>query len=399
MGTLPNGIGEPNGPAPVHNANGGIESTPASAPMATVNARIRECRPDDLVVVAALFSRILRGGEKCNLAMLESYLRNLFFEHPWRDPELTSRVTIAADGRVNGFVGILPLRMTHRGTEIRAALATALMVERQEQDPTAGARLLRSVLTGAQDLSLSEYSNPLVRRMWQRLGGIAVPTCSMDWVRILRPVEYRIAQKASGWLASWIRPIGIAFEALLGTSTWRRFRLEQNDARITRADPASDELIDLIQRFSASYELKPAWDAANLRWFFTHAARKELDGELTSRVVYGKNRTPLGCYLYYGRPGGIAFVLQIFSARENSDTVVKSLLADVNDLGCAAVWGRSQPDFLDALLQNGCTFRQGSSFMMHSRNADLLATIRAGDALVTGLAGESWTRLIRGRFD
>jgi len=33
---------------------------------------------------------------------------------------------------------------------------------------------------------------------------------------------------------------------------------------------------------------------------------------------------------------------------------------------------------------------------MHSKNAELLAAIRAGDALVTGLAGETWARLITG---
>jgi len=99
------------------------------------------------------------------------------------------------------------------------------------------------------------------------------------------------------------------------------------------------------------------WDDASLRWFLTHAARKEPFGDLIGRVVRGKNRTPLGCYLYYGRPGGIALVLQILSEQEHADTIVKCLLADVNDLGCVAVRGRSQPDLLDALLQNGCIFR------------------------------------------
>jgi hypothetical protein len=363
------------------------------------NARIRECRPDDLAVVAALFKRIFRNGEKCNLATLESYLRDLFFEHPWRDPELTSRVSVAANGIVNGFVGVLPVRMTYRGTQVRAALACALMVDNPQQDPLAGARLLRSVLTGPQDLSLGETTNPLAQRMWQHLGGTAVPTYSMDWARILRPAQFGVAMlKAPPWMADLLRPVGSAVDALLGTAKSRRFRLEPNDAPITQTDLDANELVALIQRFAERYELRPAWDDSSLRWFLAHAARKGAFGDLIGRVVYGKNSTPLGCYLYYGRPGGMAIALQIFSEREHADTVVNGLLTDVNRRGCAAVRGRSQPDLLDALLQNNCIFGHTASLTMHSRNPELLAAIRAGGALVTGLAGESWAQLIRGQF-
>ncbi len=363
------------------------------------NAQIRECRPDDLAVVAALFQRIFRNGQKCNLAKLESYMRDLFFEHPWRDPELPSRVSVAAGGIVNGFVGVLPVRMTYRGTQVRAALASTLMVDNPQHDPLAGARLLRSVLTGPQDLSLAETTNPLAQRMWQRLGGTAVPAYSMDWARILRPAQFGVAMlKAPSWMANLLRPVGFAVDTLLGTAKSRPFRFEQNDARITQTDLDANELVALIQRFAARYELRPAWNDSSLRWFLAHAARKEPFGDLIGRVVYSKNRTPLGCYLYYGRPGGMAMALQIFSGREHADTVVNGLLTDVNRRGCAAVRGRSQPDLLDALLQSKCIFGHTASLTMHSRNPELLAAIRAGDALVTGLAGESWAQLIRGQF-
>ena len=363
------------------------------------NTRIRECTPDDLGVVAALFQRILRPGERCNLATLESYLRNLFFEHTWRDPELPSRVSVTADGTVNGFIGVLPLRMTYRGAEIRAALASSLMVDHPQHNPLAGARLLRSFINGSQDLSLGETSDSVVQRMWRRLGGVVAPAYSMDWMRILRPAQFGVAMlKAPSWMESLLRPVGFAVDGLSGARKWSRFRIEPIDARIARADIDTNELIALVRQFAARYELRPAWDEASLRWFLTQAVRKEPFDDLIGRVVYGKNRTPLGCYLYYGRPGGVAWVLQIFSGRENSDTVVKGLLADVNDSGCAAVRGRVQPDLLDALPQNGCIFKHVGSLTMHSRNAELLAAIRAGDALVTGLAGESWTRLIRGIF-
>lgn len=363
------------------------------------NARIRECRPDDLAVVAALFRRIFRGGEECNPATLESYLRDLFFEHPWRDPELTSLVSVAADGRVNGFVGVLPARMTYRETQVRAVLISSLMVDNPQQDPLAGARLLRSVFTGPQDLSLSDTANPLGRRMWQSFGGSTVPTYGMEWERVLRPAQFGVAMlEERSRKAGWLRPVGVAVDALLGAGKRRRFRIEPVDARIERSDIGANEWVALIRQFAARYELRPTWDDSSLRWFLAHAACKEPFGDLIGRVVRGRNRAPLGCYLYYGRPGGIALVLQIFSEQEHANIIVNCLLADVNDLGCVAVRGRSQPDLLDALLQNDCIFRPAASLTVHSRRAELLAPIRAGDALVTGLAGESWARLVCGKF-
>lgn len=385
--------GEPNGRASAPRATGRAGSPAAPA------GGIRECRPEDFSAVAGLFSRVLRRGEKCNLATLESYLKELFFEHPWRDPELMSRVSESPCGAINGFIGVLPLRMTHRGKPIRAALASALMVDNPQQDPLTGARLLRSFLGGPQDLSISEHSNSIVERMWLRLGGSTVAAYSMDWVRILRPVQAGMAlANVPPWLESLSRPVALAADALLGTSNWRQFRLETEDARVARGVLDTDQMAALAAQFAACYELAPAWDAAALRWFLKHAACKEAFGSLTGRVVTGRNAAPLGCYLYYGRPGGMALVLQIFSAPGHAAAVVASLLADAHGLGCAAVRGRSQPDLLDALLRSGCIFKQGASLTMHSGHEHLLAAIRAGDALVTGLAGESWTRMNRGQF-
>jgi len=64
---------------------------------------------------------------------------DLFFEHPWRDPELTSRVSLAGDGTVNGFVGVLPARMTYRGT--RCARPSRARDGRQPQHDPLAARV------------------------------------------------------------------------------------------------------------------------------------------------------------------------------------------------------------------------------------------------------------------
>ena len=56
------------------------------------------------------------------------------------------------------------------GEHLRAAICTTWMVDDHEADPFAGARLLKAVLSGPQDLSFSETSNDLSTAMWRSLG-------------------------------------------------------------------------------------------------------------------------------------------------------------------------------------------------------------------------------------
>src|ERR1700736_1707193 len=82
--------------------------------VATDTAQVRACSPDDMPAVAGLFQRTFRSARRAAPASLTAYLRELYFEHPWRDPALASKVFVA-DGAVRGFIGILPLRLAFRG--------------------------------------------------------------------------------------------------------------------------------------------------------------------------------------------------------------------------------------------------------------------------------------------
>jgi hypothetical protein len=115
-------------------------------------------------------------------------------------------------------------------------------------------------------------------------------------------------------------------------------------------------------------------------------------------MVYGKDHVPIGCYVYYGRPRGIAWVLQILARPECTDAVLDSLLTTAFRNGSVAVRGRTHPRLMNALLHRGSMFFHRSSTIVHSADAELLHAIDSGDALLTGLAGEAWTRLIGDAF-
>jgi hypothetical protein len=157
-------------------------------------------------------------------------------------------------------------------------------------------------------------------------------------------------------------------------------------------------LLEQIPQFSANYALHPDWDRNSLAFFLRHASHKSRHGELFRRMVYGRNGAPVGCYLYYGRPGGIAWVLQVLALPEAANAVVTDLLKHAETQGCVGVRGRTQPHLLGTLLRQRCLFFQRSSTTVFSNNAELMAAIRSGDAFIIGLAGEGWTQLIGERF-
>jgi hypothetical protein len=359
---------------------------------------VRACTPDDMPAVAGLFRRTFRRARHAAPASLASYLRELYFEHPWHDPALASKVFVA-DGAVRGFIGILPLRLAFRGATLRAAVASSLMVDNPQENPLAGARLFRAYLSGPQDVSLSDSANAVSRGMWERLGGKIAPSESMEWVRPFRPFATALALAAD-----FVPPLRFALplaslgDGIVGLVDGDLLRVLPADTAVHDSEASDEELIRLIPELASAYEVRPAWDAATLRWMLAHAADKNRHGPMVRRIVRGKDGHPLGCYIYYGRRGGIAWVLQLLANRDTIGSVLDNLLASAFARGCVGVRGRSQARLLDALQRRHCLFFQRSATVVHSHDAELVAAIRGGEALVTGLSGDAWTRLVGDTF-
>jgi hypothetical protein len=362
-------------------------------------AEIRTCTVDDIPAVARMFQRTFRDSHDAAPESLQSCLREVFFAHPWRDPELPSRVYVADDGAVGGFIGVLPLRMSFRGRAVRAAVPSSLMVDEPGRDPLAGARLLRSFFAGPQELSLSEPLNAVSQAMWKRLGGQSVTSESMEWLRVFRPAGLGLALLGERLPARLLRPFGQAADRLADRLAGGLLAVAHTPRSRNRdADMSDEELFRHMPAFAESYALHPEWDAGTLKWQLAHAARNSGRGTLYRRMVYGKNDAPLGCYLYHSQRGQVAWVLQILSRPDAVDAVLDSLLAHAHAQGSVAVKGRTQARLMDALLERQCFFFRRHSAAAHSRNPELLAAVRSGEAMTSGLAGESWTRLIGDTF-
>ncbi len=361
----------------------------------TRSAEVRPCRPGDLPAVASLFQRTFRDPCAPPSGSLQRCLRDLFFELPWRDPDLPSLVYASPADAVKGFIGIIPASLNVRGRSIRGAVSSSLMVDDPKANPFAGAKLLRAFLAGAQDLSISETANATTQGMWERLGGSCIVAESMEWVRVLQPtgLAFALAQERMPAIRL-LRPIA----PLLDRIASRFADLAVPAGPVLDEDASEEDLARYMPEFAASYAVGPRWRPEPLKWMLGHAAQNDARGPLHSRLVRDKKGAPVGCYLYQGRSGHIGWVLQVLAQPESVEPVLDALFAHARREGTVALKGRTHQRLLDPLLRRGCFLFRRHCTLVHARDAEISTAIRSGDSIMSGFAAETWMRVIGDKF-
>lgn len=97
--------------------------------------QIRSFIADDLVSVADMFHRVLRKKDGAATGDLTSYLRALFLDGSNTNPDICSKVHVLDDGRVSGFLGVLPMMMELGDRNIQAVVCSSFVAEDRETDP------------------------------------------------------------------------------------------------------------------------------------------------------------------------------------------------------------------------------------------------------------------------
>jgi len=170
-------------------------------------------------------------------------------------------------------------------------------------------------------------------------------------------------------------------------------------ARVTTTAETSDsEFARDVLELSREVEMHPAWQVGDVEWLLSHAARKRRYGPLHRSVMRDRKGALLGCYCYHGRAGGMGRVLQILARPNAFGEVVDALFYHAGQVGLAGLRGRNTAQLMKALLTRSCIFVNRASTVIQTSDRDLAAAIERGDALITGLAGESWTRLVGDEF-
>ena len=130
--------------------------------------------------------------------------------------------------------------------------------------------------------------------------------------------------RATSGAASLLRPVASGTDRLLSGLHRNPFKPDKLSGP-AGVDVDADELARIIPTLCSSYALHPAWDTPASSSCSRTPDRKERYGTLYRRVVHGRGGRPVGCYLYYGRPGGMAWVLQVLAQPEAVGDTLDSL--------------------------------------------------------------------------
>jgi hypothetical protein len=357
---------------------------------------IRPFGQEHLADVCALFLRGMRGRAERPTSALQDYFRDIFFANPWVSPEFPSLLYFD-NGKLIGFLGVLPREMDFRGRKIRVAVTSQLVVDRQQHRGFAGIELLRHFLRGPQDLSFCDGVSEQAHRIWVGLGAQAARLYSFNWLRILRPF-------------GTARNFGARIEGVLGmlgrTAAAGAAPLDFLISKLPHPalSPASSKCISTKLNVDGLYEcieevgwresLKPSYDLPSFRWLIGQVASNCSAGELLTAAVQDPAGNLCGYYICQAKRGGHASVLQIGVRRHDLfDNVLGALFRDVWEYGSSFVKGQAIPFALVYLTNQYCLFRQAHTCVLfQAKDSAIADAILRGDAALSRLDGECWLR-------
>lgn len=361
---------------------------------------VRPFVKQDVSDIAELYHKCY---QKCYLdaggssSSLRAYIDEVFFHSPWHDRDCPSLVYQANNGRIVGFLGVIPRRMSANGRPIRVMVSSSFMVEPGSRSTLAAIELLRQFLRGPQDLSMTDGANDVSRQIWEAMGGTAASLNSLNWTRLLRPSRYAIylLEKKRPKVRPFtilLKPIGGVLDGIAAKVPPNRFRTAVGRVLGTELDV--DAFLDCLSKLSDTESVRPEYDRHSLTWLFEMAARKNVHGAFRKVLLRTEQGKIVGWWLSYLSRGGVSQVVQFGARKESVHAVLNHLFHEAWKCGSIAISGRLQPRFVQALSENYCSLWVGSWTLVHSRDPELLQAVHRGDAMLTRLEGEWWTAFL-----
>lgn len=362
---------------------------------------IRPLEPSDVTEVVRLFALVWRPDGNAADPELDRFFRSTLIDQPWADPELPSLVAVDGD-EIVGFIGSNVRRMTFEGRPVRMVCSAHLVSHPRVRSRAVGAKLMKALLDGPQDMTITDGATDAVRRMWEAFGGHVVHLGTLSFVRLFRPwslgTDLLLERRISGRLGSPVRGLSRGLDRVTELAAARRLRPERPSVT---SEPLTPELlVEHAKAVAAPARLRAAYDAKYVAWLFEELRRVEARGtlwadgvprgRLWAELVSSDGRVE-GWYVCHLRRGGFCRVLQFASTARCADTVFAQLSFRARALNAAALYGRLEPLLVRPVTASRCLIRPSDGrLLVHARNAELADAVRAGDAFLTRMDGEWW---------
>jgi hypothetical protein len=361
-----------------------------TATMTRPEVDFRAMTPEDLPEASAMFARVMGLGAPAlpgsELALERFFLRT-FFECPWADPEIAPLVAENAAGEIVGMIGVETRRLLLDGRELRVASAGFLAVVPEARNSATGVLLLRRLLGGPQDLTVTDTASELVERIWLRLGGSRVELKGIHWVSILRPwsigaglAAAQAGRPAASGSRGALRSVAAGLDAVTVRAARQLLPSAPPDGvTVERLQPEH-----ILEHLPAIAGDRPqlAYDRAYLRWLFAEMESAPRRGRLVAHLVRDGRGSVLGWYVYYLRRGWRSEVLQVAARERSMGAVVDHLLWHARQHGVGALRGRLEPGLVQEVARRRCLLWHRGGTLVHGRDKDLAQRV-ADEAVLT----------------
>lgn len=340
----------------------------------------------DIPQVAEVHRAAFRRGSATRLAEYRDYFTQVFLrDHDRRFPSLVFQET---DGRLTGFLGIVPRRVTLNGRRYQAVVSSQFIVDPAAHVGLVALRLAKAYLEGPQDLSIADEANEVSRKIWEGLGGTTALLLSTYWTRALRPARFALSflreRRGLAPIASAATPLAALADGLAVRVPGSQFRLAPPPA----VDEPLSASIALAHSSCGAGALRVEYDEAMFQALVDRVAVRTPGGRVLSAVVR-TGAAIAGWYIAHLDGHGVAEVAQISATPSTIHDVLDQLFAHAWRLGAASVTGRLDPRFMQALSDKYCLFhRRGPWVLIHARHPELVRALEAGATCLSRFDGE-----------
>lgn len=376
----------------------GVPSPCVAARTGETPSRVSGVRPmvrGDIPAVARLFSKVFRRGKAEVDPDLVPYLEAVFFGSPHYRPENGSIVYANGDGDVASAILAVPMEFTVHGRPVIARLLCAFMADGQE-GAAGAARLARRMHAAKQDMCFSDNASPVSADHWIAGGGFVLPIQSLEWRRSFRLLT--AAAIASSRAVPLLQSRGVLVALQWLDRALRRRRGSIRPAAVTgyrTIEVSSEEFFCCAEPMTARFLIRPAWRKEEYDWLIRVASMNRTLGELCFRIVVDEGGRTVGAFLFFGKKGLQATVLNVLCEAGREFDVIGQMFSSLDAEGYACASGMSQPFLMNAISrQRWLNFKHRGYFCMVTRHDDIAAAAQRNDLYIGGLASESWSRLL-----
>lgn len=353
-------------------------------------AKTRPAEPADVTDIGKLFTSVFRPHSRPDRAEIEACLSRLLFTHPRYTGENGSLVSTDANGEVKSALTILPMTYRIQDEEVEGRLACTFMAA-EDANPRGIAALIFQLRPRANAISFSDSAAPVSVSHLKAIGGIELTVQGLRWYKIFRPLPAAsnfVRRRLSSRLPKFITPGKIPQYSLqAGTKT-------PSGHSVFEATPAvyAEHANSLLSR----YVVAPVYSAEELEWIIGASSGSDGRGKLILAQVLDDNGAVCGVFSFVGVIGNEAQILDLLATEGSEDAVLAAAFAALEASGFALASGQLRPEMVPALSRyNRIWYRHITGVAATSRSPEFKAAMKQGQAYIGGIAGESWSRLVR----